>query len=121
MCFKFLKMCEYECLVCMYVCTYISSACLVPEEVRRQACWELKLGPQQKQQVLLATEPSLQPRLFLGQGRPGRLQTPYLAEDDLEFLNLLLPPLKGICHHTGGPTRGFEHSCMPGNMLLIKL
>lgn len=79
---------------------YVSSAYLrmVPEEVRRQACWELKLGPQQKQ-VLLPMEPSLQPSLFLEQGKPGRLQMPYLAGDDLEFLNLLLPPLKGICHH----------------------
>lgn len=51
---------------------------------------------------------------------------PYLAGDDLEFLNLLLPPSQGHLplrqvDDTEGPTQGFEHSCMLGNMLLIKL
>ena len=65
----------YGCFACMYV--NVPYVCLMPKEVKRECrspvsgdrlvCepsyrwWELKLGPLQEQQVLVNTEPSLQP------------------------------------------------------------
>lgn len=66
----------------------MSSACLRKSEA--------SLGPLQKQQVLHHWA-SLQLPFGFG-ARQTSLHAAYLAEDDLEILNLLLPPLEGVCH-----------------------
>jgi hypothetical protein len=52
---------SYECSAC--TCACVPHACLVPEEVLSLlvGCWELNPGPSKEQQVLLITEPTVQP------------------------------------------------------------
>lgn len=76
----------------------------------QQPCgrWESHQCPLQEQKVLLMTEPSLQPRIYLFLRKESHLsqtgRTCYVAKTSLEFLRILLPQapnpwVAGMPHH----------------------
>jgi len=103
----------YGCFICMYICTpekgirfhrtTVIDGCEPP-----CGCWELNLGPLEKQSVLLTPEPSLQPSLSIFIYLPIKIcfmlfiiflfcclaclqQSHYVDQAGLELTELLLP------------------------------
>lgn len=100
----------HECFACIRLC--VPQACLV-HEVRRWywipgtgvmvrcespcGCWELNSVSLQEQQMLLTTEPSVQPLYFTFLSSETAL--PFLAQVGLETVILLpLPSAIGVSH-----------------------